>query len=103
MGKYRMKSTLEGWYESLSEEKLSSISSFSMDMWQAYIHSTPGQVPDAESKIEFVKFCVGKKLSEAVDTIIKAKSRGYINQQCFITEIYFHLGELNLYPERVHN
>ena len=33
--------------------------------------------------------------------MLKVKSRGYRNKKRFITDIYFHLGGLNLYPEGV--
>ncbi len=33
--------------------------------------------------------------------MIKVKSRGYRNKERFITDIYFHLGGLDLYPEGV--
>ena len=32
--------------------------------------------------------------------MVKSKSRGYRNKKRFITDIYFHLGGLNLRPER---
>ena len=33
--------------------------------------------------------------------MIKVKNRGYRNKQRFITNINFHLGDLNLYPQGV--
>ena len=33
--------------------------------------------------------------------MIKVKGRGYQNKERFITDVYFHLGGLNLYPEGV--
>ena len=44
--------------------------------------------------------------AESVNSRIKmtkAKSRRYRNKQRFINDIYFHLGGLDLYPERVNN
>ncbi|MXZ51319.1 MAG: ISL3 family transposase [Rhodobacteraceae bacterium] len=69
VGEGRRKGTLDEWYKGLSQERLESIESVSMDMWPAYVNSTLKHVPDGDRKIAFDRFHVVRKLSEAVDKV----------------------------------
>jgi transposase len=71
----RKKESLDGYYEELNEEELSSISAVSMDMWDPFMSSTVEYVPDAASKIVFDRFHVMKHVNEAVDTTRKVENR----------------------------
>lgn len=71
----RKKESLEGFYETLSEEELRGLESVSMDMWPAYITSTLECVPGAEEKIAFDKFHVAKHLGDAVDKVRRREHR----------------------------
>ena len=54
--------------------------------------------------INAVVLKVGNGPAESLNSrirMIKVKGRGYRNRERFITDIYFHLGGLNLYPEGV--
>ena len=71
----RKKSSLDRYYESLSESDLSGISAVSMDMWDPYISSTLEHVPGAHGKIVFDRFHVMRHVNEAVDTVRKEENR----------------------------
>ena len=71
----RKASSLEAYYESLSETELARIEVVSMDMWRPYINATMKHVPDAEKKIAFDKFHVAQHLGEAVDRVRRREHR----------------------------
>jgi len=47
VGEDRKKTTLEAWYESLTEAQREAIESISMDMWPAFINATLESLPGA--------------------------------------------------------
>ena len=49
----RKASSLDSYYDTLTEEQKAGIESISMDMWPAYIKSTLDNIPDAKNKIAF--------------------------------------------------
>ena len=65
----RKQTSLDGFYEGLSEEQKAGIESVSMDMWPAYINATMAHIPQAKGKIAFDRFHVAKGLNEAVDQV----------------------------------
>lgn len=71
----RKASSLESYYESLSESELARIEVVSMDMWRPYINATMEHVPDAAEKIAFDKFHVAQHLTEAVDRVRRREHR----------------------------
>ena len=71
----RKKKSLDEYYNTLSNEQLSSITAVSMDMWDPFMSSTMEHVPDAGRKIVFDRFHVMKHVNEAVDTTRKKENR----------------------------
>ena len=67
----RKTSSLDSYYDTLTDEQKAGIVSISMDMWPAYIKATLENIPDARAKIAFDKFHVAKYLGVAVDKVRK--------------------------------
>ena len=65
----RQQSSLDGFWEALTEEQKQSIEAVAMDMWDPYILSVREHVPGADRKIVFDKFHIAKHLGEAVDRV----------------------------------
>lgn len=65
----RKKSSLSGFYDSLTTDQIDAIQCVAMDMCRAYISATKASVPDAMSKICFDRFHVAKLLGDAVDKV----------------------------------
>ena len=65
----RRQSSLDGFWDTLTDEQIGSIEAVAMDMWDPYVASVRAHVPDAESKIVFDKFHVAKHLGDAVDKV----------------------------------
>src|SRR5439155_1432854 len=65
----RQQSSLDGFWEALTEEQKQSIAAVAMDMWDPYILSVREHVPGADRKIVFDKFHIAKHLGEAVDRV----------------------------------
>ncbi len=71
----RTKESLDGFFETLTEEQKAAIESVSMDMWEAYICVVRKHVPEADWKICFDKFHVAKYLADAVDRVRRQENR----------------------------
>ena len=71
----RKQSSLDAYYQSLSEEQLAGIEAVAMDMWEPFIASTAAHVPDGRSKIVFDRFHIMKHMTDAVDRVRKAEHR----------------------------
>lgn len=71
----RKTSSLDSYYDTLTDEQKVGIVSISMDMWPAYIKATMKNIPDAQSKIAFDKFHVAKYLGAAVDKVRKQEHK----------------------------
>jgi transposase len=71
----RRQSSLDGFWETLTEEQISGIEAVAMDMWDPYIASVRQHVPDADRKIVFDKFHVAKHLGDAVDKVRRKENR----------------------------
>jgi len=67
----RKTTSLDSYYDTLTDEQKAGIVSISMDMWPAYIKATMKNIPDARAKIAFDKFHVAKYLGAAVDKVRK--------------------------------
>ena len=80
VGEGRRKGTLDDWYRSLSDDRLHTIESVSMDMWAASIASTLKHVPDGDKKIAFDRFHVTRKVSEAVDKVRRQEYKALLKQ-----------------------
>lgn len=66
---HRRKSSLDGFYEAQTPERLESLQLVAMDMCNAYIASTRDHVPDADVKIAFDRFHVAKVLGDALNKV----------------------------------
>lgn len=75
VGDGRSKASLDGFYETLSEEQLEGIEAVAMDMWKAYIASTRQRVPGADDKIVFDKFHIVAHLLKALDQVRRQEHR----------------------------
>ncbi|MDN5940218.1 MAG: ISL3 family transposase [Salinisphaera sp.] len=71
----RKQTSLDEYYDSLSEPERAAIESVSMDMWPAYIGATRAALPEADTKIAFDKFHVAKYLGDAVDKVRRAEHK----------------------------
>ena len=71
----RKKTSLDAFYQSLSQEQLAGIEAVAMDMWDPFIASTIEHVPDGRSKIVYDRYHVMKHMTEAVDAVRKGEHR----------------------------
>jgi transposase len=71
----RERSSLDGFWETLTEEQLEGIEAVAMDMWDPYVNSVREHVPGAEGKIVFDKFHIAKHLGEAVDQVRRKENK----------------------------
>jgi transposase len=67
----RKKTSLDAYYQSLSEEQLAGIEAVAMDMWEPFVASTVEHVPNGRSKIVFDRFHIMKHMTSAVDSVRK--------------------------------
>src|SRR6266536_1931153 len=71
----RQQSSLDGFWETLTEEQKQSIEAVAMDMWDPYVASVREHVPGADRKIVFDKFHIAKYLGEAVDRVRRGEQK----------------------------
>lgn len=71
----RKQSSLDGFWETLSNERRNAIQGVAMDMWEAYENSVREHVPNADEKIVYDKFHVAKHLGEAVDKVRRQENK----------------------------
>jgi len=71
----RTQASLDGFWETLTEEQLASIQAVAMDMWDPYIASVREHVAEAGGKIVFDKFHIAKHLGEAVDRVRRRENK----------------------------
>jgi transposase len=71
----RKKSSLEEYFDTLSETQVASIKAVSMDMWQPYFLATMGRVPDAARKIVFDRFHIMQHTCKAVDKVRRQENK----------------------------
>jgi transposase len=71
----RKQTSLDAFWQQLSEEQLAAIKAVAMDMWQPYIRSTEEHIPAAKDKIAFDKFHVARHLGDAVDKVRRQEHR----------------------------
>jgi transposase len=98
----RKKSSLDGFYQSLSKKQLAGIRAVAMDMWEPFFSSTTQYVPDAHSKIVFDRFHIMKHMLEAVDTVRKIEHRRLMaddNDTLKSTKYFWFFSQEN-FPEK---
>jgi transposase len=71
----RKKSSLDGFWETLTEAQKEGIEAVAMDMWDPYVASVREHLVDGETKIVFDKFHVAKHLGDAVDKVRRNEHR----------------------------
>jgi transposase len=71
----RKTSSLDEYYQSLSEEQLAGIEAVAMDMWEPFISSTKEYVPGADEKIVFDRYHIMMYMGKAVDAVRKRENR----------------------------
>jgi transposase len=71
----RAQASLDGFWETLTEEQAASIEAVAMDMWDPYIASVRRHVAGADGKIVFDKFHIAKHLGEAVDRVRRRENK----------------------------
>lgn len=71
----RKQSSLEEYYDGLTEEQRAGIKAVAMDMWEPYIRATKAKVPGAAEKIVFDRFHVMGHMGKAVDRVRKAEHK----------------------------
>ena len=76
----RKKKSLDEYYNTLSNDQLSSITVVSMDMWDPFMSSTMEHIPDAGRKIVFDRFHVMKHVNMAVDSTRKKENRMFLEK-----------------------
>jgi transposase len=76
----RKTTSLESYYETLTDKQKKGIESVAMDMWPAYIKATLEHIPDAQRKIAFDKFHVAQYLGKAVDKVRKQEHKALMAQ-----------------------
>src|SRR6266849_3607310 len=65
----REQSSLDGFWSTITAEQRASIKAVALDMWDPYLASLRGHLPEAEKKIVFDKFHIAKHRGEAVDRV----------------------------------
>jgi len=71
----RRQSSLDGFWETLTDEQRESIQAVAMDMWDPYVTSVCEHLPEGASKIVYDKFHIAKHLGEAVDKVRRKENR----------------------------
>ncbi len=71
----RTQASLDGFWETLSEEQIAGIRAVTMDMWDPYVASVREHVPGADGKIVYDKFHIAKHLGEAVDRVRRRENK----------------------------
>ena len=71
----RKQSSLDGFWETLTEAQINGIEAVAMDMWDPYLNSVREHVPGADGKIVFDKFHVAKHLGDAVDKVRRKENK----------------------------
>ena len=70
----RRKASLDGFWETLSQEQRTSIEAVAMDMWDPFVASTREHLEEAEKKIVYDKYHIAAHLSKAVDQVRRAEN-----------------------------
>lgn len=73
VGDHRRRSTLETYWQGLSEPEREGVEEVVMDMWDPYVAATRDGLPDGLSKITFDRYHVMQHLNHAVDLVRRAE------------------------------
>lgn len=75
VGEDRTSDTVQRYFDQFTDEQLSRIEAFAMDMWRGYTKAVLERIPGAETKIIYDRFHIMKEVNEALDVIRKAENR----------------------------
>lgn len=71
----RTQGSLDGFWDTLSEQQRDSIVAVAMDMWEPYLNSVRAHLAEADRKIVFDKFHIAQHLGEAVDRVRRRENK----------------------------
>jgi transposase len=71
----RTQASLDGFWETLTEEQRESIEAVAMDMWDPYVASVSEHLTEGSKKIVYDKFHIAQHLGEAVDKVRRKENR----------------------------
>ena len=71
----RRKASLDGFWETLSEEQLGGVEAVAMDMWDPYVASTREHLPESDKKIVYDKYHIAAHLSKGADQVRRAENK----------------------------
>ena len=71
----RTTESLQGYWESRTEEQLAAVGSVTMDMWAPYVNATRAGLPGADEKIVFDRFHIMQHMVGAVDKVRREEHR----------------------------
>lgn len=102
VGDGRDQSSLDLFWQGLSEEQRRSVQAVAMDLWEPYKNSTLASVPQAEQKIVHDPFHLARHMNDAVDSVRKEEHKRLAqggNEQLKGTKYQWLYGWENL-PEK---
>lgn len=71
----RTQASLDGFWETLTQDQVASIAAVALDMWDPYVPSVRNHVAEADRKIVFDKFHIAQHLGEAVDRVRRRENK----------------------------
>jgi len=71
----RRQVSLDGYFESFTDDERAQIQAVAMDMWEPYINSVKAHLPDPDQKVVFDRFHIMGHMGTAVDTVRKAEHK----------------------------
>ena len=71
----RRQASLDGFWETLSEEQLGGVEAVAMDMWDPYVASTREHLKESDKKIVYDKYHIAAHLAKAVDQVRRAENK----------------------------
>ena len=71
----RKKTSLDAYYQSLTQQQLAGIEAVAMDMWQPFVASTIAHVPQGEWKVVFDRYHIMAHMIKAVDQVRRREHR----------------------------
>jgi transposase len=71
----RKKTSLDAYYQSLTQRQLAGIQAVAMDMWEPFINSTVDHLPGGRSKIVFDRYHIMAYMNKAVDQVRRGEHR----------------------------
>jgi len=71
----RKKTSLDGYYQSLTQQQLAGIQAVAMDMWQPFLASTVAHVPHGQWKVVFDRYHIMAHMIKAVDQVRRHEHR----------------------------